>query len=98
MLMEFKNVKWFLLFYRFISTLLSPIGWGRTKAGGPSSNILQQAQLPIAAPNTCSARNRPLGRVVTNVMVCAGGNGRGGCQVNCHKLEYGVKTKVSLPL
>lgn len=43
-------------------------------AGGPIADILQQALLPVVSHSTCT-RSDWWGSLVTNSMVCAGGNG-----------------------
>ncbi|KAK3703842.1 hypothetical protein QZH41_012450, partial [Actinostola sp. cb2023] len=58
-------------------------GWGRTRGGGQSADILQQAILPVANDQTCRSRNSHIIPVDTNSMICAGGQGQnapGGCQ------------------
>ena len=60
-------------------------GWGRTVTGGPASDILQQAMLPIADHNTCSRTNGNIQPVIEQLMVCAGGQNKGGCQVHVNK-------------
>ena len=57
------------------------VGWGRLRIDGPSSNILQQAKLPVAAHSDCSRINGPLLPVDEKTMLCAGRNGKGGCRV-----------------
>lgn len=54
-------------------------GWGRTVGGGNASDVLQQAVLPIADHLTCRIRNKNLTRVFEGPMLCAGGQGKGGC-------------------
>jgi len=54
-------------------------GWGRTVGGGNASDVLQQAMLPIADHLTCRIRNKNLTRVFEKQMLCAGGEGKGGC-------------------
>ena len=49
--------------------------------GGQGANILQQAMLPVADDRRCQSVNGRLGRVYSDTMICAGGQGRGGCQV-----------------
>jgi len=56
-------------------------GWGRTVGGGNASDVLQQAMLPIADHLTCRIRNKNLTRVFEKQMLCAGGEGKGGCHV-----------------
>ena len=67
-------------------------GWGRTVGGGGGSaaDTLQQAMLPVAAHRKCSRDNGRLLPVHKTSMVCAGGQGKGGCQVHCnyHKLNF----------
>ena len=41
--------------------------------------------LPVAEDRRCQSVNGRLGRVYSDTMICAGGQGRGGCQV---KLDY----------
>ena len=59
-------------------------GWGRTVGGGSAAAILQQAMLPVAAHRDCSRVNGRLLPVDEKSMVCAGGQGKGGCQVRCN--------------
>ena len=66
-------------------------GWGRTVGGGSAADILQQAILPTAAHRTCYRKNKVLGRVDEDSMLCAGGQGKGGCQVRINKLLHGLK-------
>jgi len=56
-------------------------GWGRTVGGGSAADTLQQAMLPVAEHSTCSRVNGGLVPVDEKSMVCAGGQGKGGCQV-----------------
>ena len=44
-------------------------------------NILQQARLPVASHSDCSRINGRLLPVDDTSMICAGGQGKGGCQV-----------------
>ncbi len=56
-------------------------GWGRTGYGGPQSQALLTAALPLVDHATCArvfARNRQA--VSRNVHVCAGGTGVDACQ------------------
>jgi len=38
--------------------------------------------LPVAEDRRCQSVNGRLGRVYSDTMICAGGQGRGGCQVS----------------
>ncbi|KAK3703837.1 hypothetical protein QZH41_012451, partial [Actinostola sp. cb2023] len=55
-------------------------GWGRTRGGGNSAQILQQADLPVASDSQCQRVNGNLMRIDPFSMICAGGQGKGGCQ------------------
>jgi len=64
-------------------------GWGRLWTGGPIADILQQALLPVVSHANCS-RYDWWGSLVTNDMICAGGdgelascNGDSGGPLNC---------------
>ncbi|XP_062854469.1 chymotrypsin-like elastase family member 2A [Trichomycterus rosablanca] len=66
-------------------------GWGRLWTGGPIADILQQALLPVVSHATCS-RFDWWGNLVTEKMVCAGGdgqlascNGDSGGPLNCQR-------------
>ena len=61
--------------------LFISIGWGRTVGGGNAADTLQQAMLPVAEHSACSSVNGKLLPVDETSMVCAGGQGKGGCQV-----------------
>jgi len=61
-------------------------GWGRTVGGGNAADTLQQAVLPVAGHSACSRVNGRLAPVDQRSMVCAGGQGKGGCQVNKPKM------------
>ena len=61
---------------------MASAGWGRTVGGGSAADTLQQAMLPVAEHSDCSRVNGRLLPVDERSMVCAGGQGRGGCQVN----------------
>lgn len=65
----------------FFSFRFKTLGWGRTVGGGQGANYLQQAMLPVAEDRRCQSVNGRLGRVYSDTMICAGGQGRGGCQV-----------------
>ena len=67
--------------------MFSP-GWGRTVGGGNASDVLQQAVLPIADHLTCRSRNKNLSRVFEGPMLCAGGEGKGGCQVSVNTVSF----------
>ena len=67
-------------------------GWGRTVAGGSAADTLQQAMLPVAAHRKCSRVNGRLLPVDEKSMVCAGGQGKGGCQVHCNYHELNFNT------
>uniref|UniRef100_A0A3Q1GSH9 pancreatic elastase II n=1 Tax=Acanthochromis polyacanthus TaxID=80966 RepID=A0A3Q1GSH9_9TELE len=78
-------------------------GWGRMWTGGPLSNTLQQALLPVVDHSTCS-RSDWWGSVVTTDMLCAGGdglvascNGDSGGPLNCQNADgsWGVHGVVS---
>jgi len=62
-------------------------GWGRTVGGGSAADTLQQAVLPVAEHSACSRVNGRLAPVDERSMVCAGGQGKGGCQVNKPKMD-----------
>ena len=68
--------------YLRVVTLFIWIGWGRTVGGGNAADTLQQAMLPVASHTACSRVNGRLLPVHEKSMVCAGGQGKGGCQVN----------------
>lgn len=57
-------------------------GWGRTVGGGSAADTLQQAILPVAEHHDCNKINGRLVPVDERSMICAGGQGKGGCQVN----------------
>ena len=78
------TLKWYL--YNNMLLLLSEsiytiAGWGRTVGGGNAADTLQQAMLPVAEHSACSRVNGRLLPVDEKSMVCAGGQGKGGCQV-----------------
>ena len=50
--------------------------------GGQAASTLQQAVLPIADHKSCQSVNGYMVSVDEDSMVCAGGEGKGGCQVN----------------
>jgi len=62
--------------------LIPFLGWGRTVGGGSAAETLQQAMLPVAEHSACSSVNGRLVKVDEKSMVCAGGQGKGGCQVS----------------
>ena len=57
------------------------VGWGRTVGGGNAADVLQQAMLPVASHSDCSRVNGRLVPVDERSMLCAGRQGKGGCQV-----------------
>uniref|UniRef100_A0AAY4BAU1 pancreatic elastase II n=1 Tax=Denticeps clupeoides TaxID=299321 RepID=A0AAY4BAU1_9TELE len=68
-------------------------GWGRLWTGGPIADILQQARLPVVSYSVCSQPDW-WGTLVTNSMVCAGGdgqlascNGDSGGPLNCQNSQ-----------
>ena len=66
-------------FVKFNFAFLS--GWGRTVGGGYPADTLQQADLSVAEHSACDRVNGRLIRVDERSMLCAGGQGKGGCQV-----------------
>ena len=65
-----------------MNNVIASAGWGRTVGGGSAADTLQQAMLPVAKHSACNGVNGKLVPVDDKSMVCAGGQGRGGCQVN----------------
>ncbi|KAJ3603432.1 hypothetical protein NHX12_028178 [Muraenolepis orangiensis] len=70
-------------------------GWGRLSTGGPISDNLQQALLPVADHATCS-KSDWWGVILRDTLLCAGGdglvagcNGDSGGPLNC-KNDQGV--------
>ncbi|XP_068609208.1 chymotrypsin-like elastase family member 2A [Brachionichthys hirsutus] len=68
-------------------------GWGRLWTGGPIADVLQQAPLPVVSHHVCS-RSDWWGSLVTNNMICAGGdgelascNGDSGGPLNCQSSD-----------
>ena len=61
--------------------IFSFVGWGRTVGGGNAADVLQQAMLPVASHSDCSRVNGRLAPVDERSMICAGRQGKGGCQV-----------------
>lgn len=62
-------------------TLARIIGWGTTSDGGPPSDVLLKADVPLVADSTCSsayARHAP--PMDPNTMVCAGDGIHDTCQ------------------
>jgi len=63
----------------FISLYFS--GWGRTIGGGAAADVLQEALLPVADHKTCEENMDNVAEVYKEEMLCAGSQGKGGCQV-----------------
>lgn len=66
--------------------------------GGNASEVLQQAMLPVADHKTCSNRNKQLTKVYKGPMLCAGGHGKGGCQVKNENYELIFLLKIDVNL
>ena len=49
--------------------------------GGHAADVLQQAVLPVADHKTCRDKMKDVRKVYKVPMLCAGGQGKGGCQV-----------------
>ena len=49
--------------------------------GGNAADVLQQAMLPVADHKTCRDKMKDIRAVHKGPMLCAGGQGKGGCQV-----------------
>ena len=73
-------------FREILINIMAAAGWGRTIGGGSAADTLQQAMLPVAAHSACSRVNGRLLPVDERSMVCAGGQGKGGCQVDKPKM------------
>ena len=56
-------------------------GWGRTIGGGNAADVLQEALLPVADHKTCRQKMKSVSKVYKGPMLCAGAEGKGGCQV-----------------
>ena len=56
-------------------------GWGKTIGGGTGAEVLQEAMLPVAYHKTCREKMKVVRKVHKGTMLCAGGQGKGGCQV-----------------
>ncbi|XP_062326524.1 elastase-1-like isoform X1 [Osmerus eperlanus] len=79
-------------------------GWGRTSTGGPISNQLKQAYLPLIDHKTCTSSGW-WGSTVKTSMVCAGGSKEAGCngdsggplncQLNGQYAVHGIASFVS---
>ena len=69
------------LFFSSVFTRILVVGWGKLVGGGGAADTLQQAMLPVAEHSACSRVNGRLVSVDERSMVCAGGQGKGGCQV-----------------
>jgi len=77
------------LLFVFISVYFS--GWGRTIGGGAAADVLQQALLPVANHTTCQQNMKNVGTVYKDEMLCAGSQGKGGCQVKT--IVYSASSK-----
>ncbi|XP_048114261.1 chymotrypsin-like elastase family member 2A [Alosa alosa] len=81
-------------------------GWGRLSTGGPTSESLQQAPMPVVEYDVCR-RNDWWGVSIRRSMICAGGDGVvGGCNgdsggpLNCKNADgvwevHGIASFVS---
>ena len=49
--------------------------------GGNAADKLQQAMLPVADHKTCREKMKEIIEVREGPMLCAGGQGKGGCNV-----------------
>uniref|UniRef100_A0A3B4C925 pancreatic elastase n=1 Tax=Pygocentrus nattereri TaxID=42514 RepID=A0A3B4C925_PYGNA len=54
-------------------------GWGSTETGGPLSDVLKQASLPIVEIPSCRSTYWPLDSSIKDNMICAGGRTSSGC-------------------
>ena len=64
-------------------SLRSGLGWGRTAAGGPSSDKLLEVAVKVVTKETCKAAMEPPNTpyTITDGMLCAGGvEGEDSCQ------------------
>ena len=59
----------------FTNTRAFVIGWGTIYFGGPTSNILQEANLRVWSNQQCATNYNRLNRKVTDTMLCAGTRG-----------------------
>jgi len=61
-------------------TIVTATGWGTTSigGGGPSSDVLRKVDVPIVSRTTCRASYGT--NTITNLMLCAGSNGKDTCQ------------------
>ena len=59
------------------NTTATIVGWGMTSPGGPVSNTLLEANVPIRADNDCGLYGSAFDQ---NTMVCAGNGGTDACQ------------------
>ena len=73
--------------FTFISVYFA--GWGKTIGGGNASDVLQQALLPVAYHKTCREKMKhEKFKVYKGPMLCAGGQGKGGCQVTKMAIKF----------
>ena len=56
-------------------------GWGRLFSGSPSSNVLQEASIPLMSRSQCNVQYKGI-KQVTSRMICAGTKGvsKGTCR------------------
>lgn len=64
-------------------------GWGATKSGGSTANILQEVTVPIMSNDDCKKTAYGEKRITANMM-CAGiaEGGKDSCQVRIFKVRY----------
>ena len=68
--------------------ILLRLGIGDTIGGGNASEVLQQAVLPVVDHNTFRDKMKDLLKVHNSSMLCAGGQGKGGCHVRKRTLSH----------
>ena len=62
--------------------------------GGTGAEVLQEAMLPVAYHKTCREKMKVVRKVHKGTMLCAGGQGKGGCQVKIHRYHLGDPNKM----